>query len=86
MKLEKHRYEDVVILKFTGEFDTFNLPAFSERIDRMIEGGDTQMVFDLRLLKFINSSSRGPASSSRRPSPRSGWTMSSRCSSRSRRA
>ena len=59
MKLEKHRYEDVVILKFTGEFDTFNLPAFSERIDRMIGGGDTQMVFDLRLLKFINSAALG---------------------------
>lgn len=59
MKLEKHRYEDVVILKFTGEFDTFNLPAFSERIDRMIEGGDHHMVFDLRLLKFINSAALG---------------------------
>ena len=59
MKLEKHRYEDVVILKFTGEFDTFNLPAFSERIDRMIGGGDTQMVMDLRLLKFINSAALG---------------------------
>jgi anti-anti-sigma factor len=59
MKLEKHRYGDVVILKFTGEFDTFNLPAFSERIDRMIAGGDTQMVFDLRLLKFINSAALG---------------------------
>jgi anti-anti-sigma factor len=59
MKLEKHRYGDVIILKFTGEFDTFNLPAFSERIDRMITGGDTQMVFDLRLLKFINSAALG---------------------------
>ena len=59
MKLEKHRYDDVVILKFTGEFDTFNLPAFSERIDRMIEGGDKQMVFDLRLLRFINSAALG---------------------------
>ncbi len=59
MKLEKHRYEDVIILKFTGEFDTFNLPAFSERIDRMIEFGDNQFVLDLRLLKFINSAALG---------------------------
>ncbi len=59
MKLEKHRYENVVILKFTGEFDTFNLPAFSERIDRMIQSGDNQFVFDLRLLKFINSAALG---------------------------
>ena len=59
MKLEKHRYEDVIILKFTGEFDTFNLPAFSERIDRMIASGDNQFVLDLRLLKFINSAALG---------------------------
>jgi anti-sigma B factor antagonist len=59
MKLEKHRYEDVVILKFTGEFDTFNLPAFSERIDKMIEAGDTSLVLDLHLLKFINSAALG---------------------------
>ncbi len=59
MKLEKHRYEDVVILKFTGEFDSFNLPAFIERIDRMIQQGDTLLVFDLHLLKFINSAALG---------------------------
>ena len=63
MKLEKFRYDDaevnVVILKFTGEFDTFNLPGFSERIDRMIALGDTKMVLDLHLLKFINSAALG---------------------------
>lgn len=59
MKLEKHRYEDVVILKFTGEFDSFNLPAFSERIDRMIAQGDVLLVLDLHLLKFINSAALG---------------------------
>jgi len=59
MKLEKHRYENVVILRFTGEFDTFNLPGFSERINRMIESGDCRMVMDLHLLKFINSAELG---------------------------
>lgn len=59
MKLEKKRYDDIVILKFTGEFDTFNLPAFSERIDRMVTGGDVQFVLDLHLLKFINSAALG---------------------------
>lgn len=63
MKLEKFRYDDgeanVVILKFTGEFDTFNLPGFSERIDRMIALGDVRMVLDLHLLKFINSAALG---------------------------
>ena len=59
MKLEKHRYDNVVILKFTGEFDTFNLPGFSARIDTMIDRGDNQLVLDLFLLKFINSAALG---------------------------
>ena len=33
MKLEKKRYEDIIILRFVGEFDTFNLPLFSERME-----------------------------------------------------
>jgi anti-anti-sigma factor len=59
MKLEKKRYDDLVILKFTGEFDTFNLPDFSERINRMIEGGDVLFILDLHLLKFVNSAALG---------------------------
>ena len=63
MKLEKFRYTEgdvsVVVLKFTGEFDTFNLPAFSERIDRIISLGDTRLVLDLHLLTFINSAALG---------------------------
>ena len=59
MKLEKKRYDDVVILKFTGEFDAFNLPTFSQKIDQMIEAGDTQLILDLHALKFINSAALG---------------------------
>jgi anti-anti-sigma factor len=59
MKLEKRRYDDVVILKFTGEFDAFNLPTFSQKIDAMIEAGDRQLVLDLHALKFINSAALG---------------------------
>jgi anti-anti-sigma factor len=59
MKLEKRRYDDVVILKFTGEFDAFNLPTFSEKIDAMIKAGDRQLVLDLHALKFINSAALG---------------------------
>src|SRR5438445_13249230 len=59
MKLEKPRYDDVVILKFTGEFDAFNLPTFSHKIDAMIQAGDRQLVLDLHALKFINSAALG---------------------------
>jgi anti-sigma B factor antagonist len=59
MKLEKRRYDDVVILKFAGEFDGTNLPTFAGRIDQMIEAGDRQLVLDVLALKFINSSALG---------------------------
>ena len=59
MKLEKKRFADVVLLKFVGEFDTFNLPMFSERVDRMLNAGDVFYVLDVRLLTFINSSALG---------------------------
>jgi len=59
MKLEKKRFEDIVILRFVGEFDTFNLPLFSERMDRMIDSGDRLFVMNVRLLTFINSTALG---------------------------
>jgi len=59
MKVERKRWDDVTILNFIGEFDAFNLPSFSEKIDGMIEQGDTKMLFNLRLLTFINSSALG---------------------------
>lgn len=59
MKLEKRRYDDVVILKFIGEFDASNLGTFSPKIDQMVEAGDRQLVLDVHALKFINSSALG---------------------------
>lgn len=59
MKLEKKRYEDIIILRFVGEFDTFNLPLFSERMDRMIGAGNHLFVMNVRLLTFINSTALG---------------------------
>ncbi len=59
MKVERRRWENVTILSFVGEFDAFNLPTYSQKIDGLIEAGETQMVFNLRLLTFINSSALG---------------------------
>lgn len=59
MRLEEDRYEDVVILRFAGEFDTFSLPAFSERIDSMIKAGDTRLVVDAQHLQFMNDAALG---------------------------
>ncbi len=59
MKIDRRQAGDVVILAFTGEFDAFNLPTISEAIDTLIEKGTNQFVFNLHLLKFINSSALG---------------------------
>lgn len=59
MKVERKRWQNVTILGFIGEFDAFNLPTYSQKIDALVEAGETQMVFNLRLLTFINSSALG---------------------------
>jgi anti-sigma B factor antagonist len=59
MKVERKRWENVTILSFVGEFDAFNLPTYSQKIDALVEQGETNVVFNLRLLTFINSSALG---------------------------
>jgi anti-sigma B factor antagonist len=59
MKVERKRWDEVTILHFVGEFDAFNLPTYSQKIDAMVAGGDQKMVFNLKLLTFINSSALG---------------------------
>ncbi len=59
MRIEKRRWEDVVILTFIGEFDAFNLENFSAKIDILIETGFEKLGFNLRLLTFINSAALG---------------------------
>jgi len=59
MRIDRNSDGDVVILSFAGEFDTSNLPTVAEQIDAFIDEGGTRFVFNLRLLKFINSSALG---------------------------
>ncbi len=59
MKIERKTAGNVTILAFAGEFDAFNLPTISEKLDALLQTGCTRLVFNLRLLKFINSSALG---------------------------
>lgn len=59
MKLEHTQQGDVTILEFTGEFDAFNLGPVSKAIDDMIAHGQSKLVFQLKLLTFLNSSALG---------------------------
>ncbi|MFV1959654.1 MAG: STAS domain-containing protein [Planctomycetota bacterium] len=66
MKLEKKRYEDIIILKFTGEMDSVNLPLLQERVEKLIDSGSVKFIFDVHLLTFANSTSFGYLLSLRR--------------------
>lgn len=59
MKLDYSTVGDVTVLEFTGEFDAFNLAPISKAIDEIIGRGEAQLVLDLRLLTFVNSSALG---------------------------
>lgn len=59
MKVERRQWGDVTIMTFVGEFDAFNLSNFSSKIDHIVEGGNVKLVFNLRLMTFINSSALG---------------------------
>lgn len=59
MKIERRTDGSVTTIAFTGEFDGFNLPEVSEEIDGFIDSGARHVVFNLRELKFINSSALG---------------------------
>ena len=59
MKIERKKAGNVTILVFTGEFDAFNLPTISEKLDALIQTGCTHLAFNLKRLKFINSSALG---------------------------
>ena len=59
MKLEQIPYYDIAILKLVGEFDSFSLSTFSERVEKMMADGENRFILDVHLLKFINSSALG---------------------------
>jgi anti-anti-sigma factor len=46
---------DVTILAFTGEFDAAGFTRLGEKIDTLIQKGCTHLVFNLRSLKFVDS-------------------------------
>lgn len=51
--------EDHAILHLRGEFDTYYVPHLQQEIDGLIKVGVVQVVLNLRLVKFINSTALG---------------------------
>ncbi len=59
MQIDRKVAGDANILSFSGDFDAFNLPKISEKLDALIQTGIVKLVFNLKNLKFINSSALG---------------------------
>ncbi len=51
--------ENHAILHLRGEFDTYYCPALQKEVDELIRAGVHNVVLNLRLVKFINSTALG---------------------------
>ena len=51
--------DDHAILHLRGEFDTYYVPHLQQEIDSLAKAGVVQVVLNLRLVKFINSTALG---------------------------
>jgi len=49
----------VIVFRFSGEFETVDLPALAKGVDKLLEAGRNRLVFNFRDLRFINSSALG---------------------------
>lgn len=59
MQITAEPFEDFVVLRLHGEFDTLSCPPFLREIDRLLTEGVTRVVLNLRLVRFINSTAMG---------------------------
>ncbi len=50
---------DYAILHLRGEFDTYYVPALQEEVDTLAQSGVHNVVLNLRLVRFINSTALG---------------------------
>jgi anti-anti-sigma factor len=75
MRIEKKTFDDVVILTFIGELAEDNRQGIFDKIDTILESGYTRLVFNLRLLTFINSTSLGSLKKARDDAERLGGNV-----------
>mgnify|MGYP002630872451 FL=1 len=59
MKTTVEPHDQHATLHLRGEFDTFSCPAFQEEIATLQRSGQTNIVVNLRLVRFINSTALG---------------------------
>ena len=59
MKLLKETLTDAVVLTLKGEFDSFVTNAFGGEIQKVFDDGIHNIVLNMRLVKFVNSTALG---------------------------
>lgn len=59
MKIDTSNYDDYAVLTLKGEFDTFHCPTLLEEVEGQIERGMSDLIIEMRLVKFINSTALG---------------------------
>ncbi len=57
MKISTQQHSSILHLQ--GAFDTFQCSAFLEEVDKLVDNGVRNLVLNLRLVKFINSTALG---------------------------
>lgn len=51
--------DGIVILKMSGDLDMYTLPKAKEKVNEMIDSGETKIVMDLDGVEYVDSSGLG---------------------------
>lgn len=59
MKVLKQTLDDAVVLNLDGEFDSFVTNAFTNEVQKVLDGGIHNVVLNMKAVKFVNSTALG---------------------------
>ena len=59
MHINVDNREDHAVLHLRGEFDTYYVRSLQEEVDALVAAGTVNLILNLRLVKFINSTALG---------------------------
>jgi len=59
MRISAEARDDYTILHLRGEFDTYYCPLFQKEVASLVEAGSADVVLNMRMVKFLNSTAMG---------------------------
>lgn len=75
MKLRKENRDGITVITLEGEFDAFVIKAFNNEITKILEEGTDQIVLNLALVKFVNSTALGSILRAHKECARAGGSL-----------